>query len=317
MRLNVNRLKIHHRTPRGPVHAVDDVSLSVEQGETLGLVGESGCGKSSLARALVGLTKPTDGYIEYDGTRLDYSTRGRRRQAKRIQMVFQDPFASLNPRKQVRKLVEEPLIVHKSGDSETQRNRAEELLGLVGIDASHHDSLPHQLSGGQRQRVSIARALALNPSLLICDEPVSALDVSVQAQVLNLLVKIQSELNLSVVFISHDLSVVRYVSHRVAVMYLGKIVELGPVEKVMETRLHPYTHLLTQAAPSNDTAANEKIDVVGEPPNPMDPPSGCRFRTRCPYAAEICTAQEPSLVEWQSQHFVACHRIKEIFENNA
>lgn len=229
-----------------------------------------------------------------------------------VQMVFQDPFGSLNPRLTVLQLVTEPLDVHKVGTKTKNREQAIELLSRVGIPLELHERLPHQLSGGQRQRVSIARALGLAPKLLVCDEPVSALDVSVQAQVLNLLVRLQSELGLSILFISHDLSVIRYISHRIAVMYLGKIVEIGPVESVWNGRLHPYTRALIAAAPVEIESEGTTVSLQGDIPSPLSPPSGCRFRTRCLHTIDLCAQEDPALKEYGQGHMAACHRIDEI-----
>jgi len=310
-RLQIDAMVVEHRTRRGVVHAVAGVSLELEAGETLGLVGESGCGKSSLARAIVGLNTPKSGAIRIDGRDTDPSRRGA--QARDIQMVFQDPYGSLNPRMSVRELVEEPLSVHRLGNRAERAARAKALLERVGISAAMHDRLPHQLSGGQRQRVGIARAMALEPKIVICDEPVSALDVSVQAQVLNLLLDLQKEQELTFLFISHDLEVVRYVSHRIAVMYLGVIVEIGPAEGVWSLPLHPYTRALMQTAGDAErvAATGPMVTLASELPNPLHPPSGCRFRTRCPLAIEVCARDVPALEDFGDGHRVACHRARE------
>jgi oligopeptide/dipeptide ABC transporter ATP-binding protein len=310
-RLAIDDMVVEHRSRGGIVHAVAGVSLDLAAGETLGLVGESGCGKSSLARAIVGLNTPKSGEIRIDGEPTD--TRRRGAQARQIQMVFQDPYGSLNPRSSVRELVEEPLSVHRLGGRAERRARAKELLERVGIPLAMHDRLPHQLSGGQRQRVGIARAIALEPKIIICDEPVSALDVSVQAQVLNLLLDLQREQDLTFLFISHDLEVVRYVSHRIAVMYLGVIVEIGPAEGIWSLPLHPYTRALMQTAGDAErvAATGPVVKLASELPNPLNPPSGCRFRTRCPLAIDRCARDVPSLEDFGNGHRVACHRAPE------
>lgn len=315
--LQVENLVVHHRTPRGTVYAVDGVSFAVQVGETLGVVGESGCGKSTLARAIAGLDHITGGTLSIAGVGPGTDSKSRLARARKVQMIFQDPYGSLNPRLTVRQLVQEPLDVHRVGDLASRTRRARELLERVGLPVALQERLPHQLSGGQRQRVSIARALSLEPQLLICDEPVSALDVSVQAQVLNLLVSLQAELGLSVVFISHDLSVIRYVSSRVAVMYLGKIVEVGSIEDVWKQRLHPYTRALIASAPVDDDDYPVAIPPLrGDLPSPLAPPSGCRFRTRCPYAVEKCATEEPQLRSLGTiDHMVSCHYAEEFSQS--
>jgi oligopeptide/dipeptide ABC transporter ATP-binding protein len=311
-RLQIDEMVVEHRTRRGVVHAVAGVSLELAAGETLGLVGESGCGKSSLARAIVGLNTPKSGAIRIDGRATDPSRRGA--QARDIQMVFQDPYGSLNPRMSVRELVEEPLSVHRLGNrSPSAPQGPRRCWSASASRLAMHDRLPHQLSGGQRQRVGIARAMALEPKIVICDEPVSALDVSVQAQVLNLLLDLQREQELTFLFISHDLEVVRYVSHRIAVMYLGVIVEIGPAEGVWSLPLHPYTRALMQTAGDAErvAATGPMVTLVSELPNPLHPPSGCRFRTRCPLAIEVCARDVPALEDFGDGHRVACHRAGE------
>ncbi|MBT9385430.1 ATP-binding cassette domain-containing protein [Pseudooceanicola sp. CBS1P-1] len=304
----INDLGLVYPTRGGAVHAVDGVSLKIPAGRTLGLVGESGCGKSSLARALTGLEMPTSGTLRMDGNAL--MTRGqaaRLARARRIQMVFQDPMGSLNPRSTIRQLVEEPLHVHRLGSRTERAAKARALLDRVGLPQAFLDRLPHQLSGGQRQRVGIARALILDPELLICDEPVSALDVSVQAQVLNLLVELQAERGLSMLFVSHDLDVIRYVSHEVAVMYLGRIVEAGPVEAIWHAPRHPYTRALISTTLSGREAGLTPLMLEGELPSPMAPPSGCRFRTRCPFATDHCALEMPE-DHYADGRRAACHR---------
>ncbi len=308
-RLEISDLVVQHKSRKGIVHAVAGISIEIAAGETLGLVGESGCGKSSLARAVVGLNKPSSGTLMINGQAVDTRKHGAR--AREIQMIFQDPYGSLNPRLTVRELVEEPLRVHRLGGKAERAERVKALLDRVGIPDTMHQRLPHQLSGGQRQRVGIARALALEPKIIVCDEPVSALDVSVQAQVLNLLVELQREQELSYLFISHDLEVVRYVSNWIAVMYLGKIVEIGPAEQIWKRPLHPYTRALMQTADNAEMQAGPEVKLNSELPNPLSPPSGCRFRTRCPLVIAQCSEEDPILSDEGSQHRVACHRVKE------
>jgi oligopeptide/dipeptide ABC transporter ATP-binding protein len=296
----------------GTVHAVSDVSFTLAAGETLGLVGETGSGKSTLARALLQAPPPKSGSVRFRGTELVGLKRRRLVQARRhMQLVFQDPFSSLDPKWRVSQLVEEPLIAFKAGSAGERRKRARELLDLVGLDAARFASRrPRELSGGQAQRVAIARALALNPALIICDEPVSSLDVLIRAQVLNLLERLRTELGLAYLFIAHDLALVKQVSDRVAVMYLGKLVELGPAQSLYRQPLHPYTVALLASIPSPDPMAVPQATagtIKGEPPSPIDPPSGCRFRTRCPRAQDICAAEEPPLRELAPGHLGACH----------
>jgi len=299
---------------RKVLRAVDGVSLEVRGGETLGIVGESGCGKSTLGRCLVRLTELTGGQVEFDGRDIStLSTRRLRPVRPGMQLVFQDPQASLNPRRRAGDIVAEPLLVHRYGDGAAVRRRVAELFDVVGLAAAHLDRYPHEFSGGQRQRIGIARALATNPKLIVADEPVSALDVSIQAQVLNLFADLQEEFALTYVFIAHDLGVVRHVSDRIAVMYLGEIVELGETEALYKEPAHPYTQALLSAVPDiddgtvTDEVARERIVLSGEVPNPVDKPTGCPFRTRCPYAQERCAVERPRLTVTASGRHTACH----------
>ena len=299
------------RLPTETLHAVDDVSLRILRGETLGLVGESGCGKSTFGRLLLQLEKPTGGEIVYDGLlRQDTQGDGRgpARLRRKAQIVFQDPYSSLNPRQTVRALLEEVLAVHKLSPRRDRRARVDALLGRVGLVPELGDRRPHQLSGGQRQRVGIARALAVAPEFIVTDEAVSALDVSVQAQVLNLLMELQEELQLTYLFISHNLGVVRHVTKRVAVMYLGRIVEEAPTEDLFEAPLHPYTQALLRAVPSIDPdVVVEIVAVEGDMPNPIERPAGCHFHPRCPFAMDVCRVEYPPLRTVGAGRAVACH----------
>ena len=295
------------------VHAVDGVSIEVRRGETLGIVGESGCGKSTLGRLLVRLHPPTSGRVIFDGQDITELSRKELRPFRReFQMIFQDPYASLNPRKRVVQLVGDPFRIHRAASGAETRKRVEELLEVVGLSAHHVNRYPHEFSGGQRQRIGVARALALSPQLIVADEPVSALDVSIQAQVVNLLDDLQDEFNLTYVFIAHDLGVIRHVSDRIAVMYLGVIVEIAPAELLYESPIHPYTEALLSAIPSIETDGEEperreRIVLEGEVPSPIDPPSGCRFHPRCRYATEICRVERPLLRGFGDGRLAACH----------
>ena len=297
----------------GDVKAVDDVSFEVYEGETLGIVGESGCGKSTTGRVIMRLHEATEGSIEFQGVDITKLSDEKMRKVRRdIQMVFQDPYASLNPRHSIETILEEPLIVHGIGTKEERKKLINEYLELVGLSAYHAKRYPHQFSGGQRQRIGIARALMTNPKLIIADEPVSALDVSIQAQVLNLMQKLQKDLNLTYIFIAHDLGVVRHISNRVGVMYLGKIVELAISEDLYAEPLHPYTQALLSAVPVPDPQfEREQIYLKGDIPSPANPPTGCTFHTRCPVATDVCKSKVPQFQEAKPGHYVACHLVND------
>ncbi len=288
--------------------AVDDVSFTVNRGETLGLVGESGCGKTTVGRSILRLYEPTDGHVIYDGT--EVTKKNIQEMRKHMQMVFQDPYSSLNPRMTVEDIIAEPLVVQKVFSSHKERReKVLELMETVGLNAEHATRYAHEFSGGQRQRIGIARALALNPDFIVCDEPVSALDVSIQAQVINMFEDLQKELGMAYLFIAHDLLVVRHISNRIAVMYLGKIVEIGDADEVYEHPVHPYTQSLLSAVPIPDpriTREKKRIVLEGDVPSPLHMPSGCPFRTRCRYATEQCSAECPSLTDRGSGHMAAC-----------
>ena len=294
-----------------PVKAVDGVSFTIRRGETFGLVGESGCGKSTTGRCILRLIEPTSGEVLFEGRDLlSAGSEEMRRLRRDIQIIFQDPYSSLNPRMSVEQIVGEPLIIHRAGARSERRDRVAQLLGQVGLDPSHRGRFPHEFSGGQRQRIGIARALALNPKFIVCDEPVSALDVSVQAQVVNLLQDLQERLGLTYLFISHGLSVVEHISTRVGIMYLGKLVEVASSEEIFHNPLHPYTRALLSAIPIPDPdAKRERLPLAGDLPTAIGPPSGCRFRTRCPIAEPECAEEEPQLLEVSRDHFVACRLV--------
>lgn len=298
-----------------PLKAVDDVSFSINKGETLGLVGESGCGKTTVGRTILHLYKPTAGEIVFDGKPLKTSA-DLHAYRKRATMVFQDPYSSLNPRMTVSDIIAEPLDIHKAYANKAERTeRILELMNYVGLNSEHAARYAHEFSGGQRQRIGIARALALNPDFIVCDEPVSALDVSIQAQVINMFYELQQQLGLTYLFIAHDLLVVRHISDRIAVMYLGKMVELAEAGEICDHPIHPYSKSLMSAVPIPDpkiARANKRIVLSGDIPSPLNAPSGCPFRTRCPYATEQCAQEMPPLKELSKGHFVACHRAEEL-----
>jgi oligopeptide transport system ATP-binding protein len=320
--LSIRDLQVHFPVRRGlfdrkgprAVRAVDGVSMDIRQGETLGLVGESGCGKSTTGRAILQLERPTHGTVHFEGEDL-VTLRGRslRRLRRRMQMIFQNPYASLNPRMTVGSIIAEPLRVHGVMQGNERRDRVMELLQQVGLDPAHLRRFPHEFSGGQRQRIGIARAIALNPRFIVADEPISALDVSIQAQIINLMQDLQRELGLTYLFIAHDLSAVHHISDRIAVMYLGKLVELAEADALIGKPLHPYTQALISAIPVPDPEIERKrqrVVLEGDVPSPLHPPSGCRFRTRCPLAFERCSVEEPALREWRPGHRAACHLLE-------
>ncbi len=302
---------LHGRTM--PLRAVDEVALRITMGETLGLVGESGCGKSTLGRLLIRLIPPTAGNIIFDGADITRLTPGELREKRRaMQIIFQDPYGALNPRMSVEDIIMEPLLIHGARRNAAARSQVAAMLELVGLPARVRERYPHEFSGGQRQRIGIARALVLHPKFVVCDEPVSALDVSVQAQIVNLLQNLQGELGLTYLFIAHDLGVVKHISNRVAVMYLGKIVEVADKRTLYANPLHPYTKALIAAVPAAHPASRSRgrrERLAGDIPSALQPPTGCRFHTRCPHAVEVCRAQEPRIIEPSPGHLVACHLV--------
>ena len=315
--IEVNNLKKYFpiraglfRKTVGYIKAVDDISFYINKGETLGLVGESGCGKSTTGATILRLEEPTDGEVKFEGENI-FSLKNKEFRGiyKKIQIIFQDPYSSLNPRMSVADIVGEPLVLHRLVSSNNEKKeKVKKLLDSVGLTVEHMRRYPHEFSGGQRQRIGIARALAVNPKLIICDEPVSALDVSIQAQVINLLQDLQREFGLTYLFISHDLSVVEHISDRLAVMYLGKIVEMTDKKSIYENPLHPYTESLLMSIPVPDpNSKKNRIILGGDVPSPANPPSGCRFHTRCPKVMEICKHKEPEFKDYGNKHFVACH----------
>lgn len=301
----------------GKLHAVDDVSFTIDKGETLGIVGESGCGKSTLGRTILRLHEPTGGKVIFDGMDIiSFNKEDMRQMRKEMQIIFQDPYASLNPRYTISQIIEEPLKLHNQCKTAAERrNRVEELMDLTGLSLRMYNMYPHEFDGGRRQRVVIARALSLNPKFIICDEPVSALDVSVQAQIINLMMELQERLGLTYVFISHDMSVIKHISTNIGVMYLGQMIEKAGKNEIFKNPLHPYTIALLSAIPStNIKEKKEKIILKGEIGSPVDPKPGCRFAARCPFATERCRREDPVFEEARPGHFVACHRTHESIE---
>ena len=312
--LEVKNLKKYFDSPKGKLHAVDDVSFAIEKGKTLGVVGESGCGKSTTGRVILRLLEATDGEIFYKGVDIRKLSAAKMRELRReMQIIFQDPFSSLDPRNTVSEIIEEPIILNKLITNKKQRfERVLELMDLVGLSRRLINTYPHELDGGRRQRIGIARALALNTEFIVCDEPVSALDVSIQAQILNLLKNLQHKLGLTYIFITHDLSVVNHFSDDVAVMYLGKMVEKAPAEELFSHPVHPYTQALLSAIPRPTLEKHEKIILKGEITSPIEPELICRFANRCRYAQDICRRKEPQLETVEGEHAVACHRWREL-----
>lgn len=309
--LEVRHLTKHFHTGSGTVAAVNDVTFDIKRGETLGVVGESGCGKSTMGRTILRLYEATEGVVRFAGQDVHQASPQELKKLRRdMQMIFQDPYASLNPRMTAGDSIGEALDLHRLAHGAKRRERIEELLLLVGLKPEYSSRFPHEFSGGQRQRIGIARALAVEPKFIVCDEPISALDVSIQAQVVNLLMELQKKLGLTYLFIAHDLAMVKHISNRVAVMYLGKVVELAESEELYDNPLHPYTQALLSAIPIPDPAverSRERIVLTGDVPSPLNPPSGCHFRTRCPHVMDVCAAVSPAWQEVRSGHFVACH----------
>ena len=313
--VEVKNLKKYFKTPRGLLHAVDDINFKIEKGQTLGVVGESGCGKSTLGRTVIHLHERTSGQILFDGKDVsDLSKHELKEFRSHVQMIFQDPFSSLNPRMSVSQLIAEPLLIYKtSKSSEDLGKEVGRLMDTVGLARRFANSYPHELDGGRRQRIGIARALSLNPEFIVCDEPVSALDVSIQAQILNLMQDLQDEFHLTYMFITHNMSVVKHISNNIMIMYLGNMVEFAGAEEIFKNRLHPYTKALLAAVPIPAIIEGRKRQLLtGEITSPIDPKPGCRFAARCPYATDICHAENPQLDEVLEGHFVACHNVKEI-----
>ena len=313
--LDVKNLRKYFNTPKGMLHAVDDVTFTLEEGKTLGVVGESGCGKSTLGRTILRLIEPTSGSVKLNGeeiTALDKEAMRKKR--TEMQIIFQDPFSSLNPRRTVSQIIEEPLYVNGIiKDKEARKLRVMELMDTVGLAERLYNTYPHELDGGRRQRIGIARALAMNPKFIVCDEPVSALDVSIQAQILNLMEEVQEKLNLTYMFITHDLSVVNHFSDDIMVMYLGRTIEKTPAEDLFHKPLHPYTQALLSAIPVPSLKKQkERIILKGEVTSPINPKPVCRFVSRCPYAMPICSEKEPELIETEPNHFVACHMVNPV-----
>ena len=313
--LEVQHLKKYFNTPYGPLHAVDDINFTLERGKTLGLVGESGCGKSTTGRVILRLLEATSGKVFFEGKDIQQlSPKEMRHMRKEMQIIFQDPFASVDPRMSVSQIIAEPIIINKILTNKSQiEDRVMELMNTVGLAERLVNAYPHELDGGRRQRIGIARALAVNPKFIVCDEPVSALDVSIQAQILNLLKNLQKQLGLTYIFITHNLSVVNHFSDDIAVMYLGQLVEKAPVEELFAHPMHPYTEALLSAVPIPSLHnRRERIPIKGELTSPINPPDECRFAKRCPYAEECCRSKTPELIEVRPNHFVACTRVHEL-----
>lgn len=313
--VEVKNLKKYFKTPRGLLHAVDDINFKIEKGQTLGVVGESGCGKSTLGRTVIHLHERTSGQILFDGKDVsDLSKHELKEFRSHVQMIFKDPFSSLNPRMSVSQLIAEPLLIYKTSKSSADLGKeVGRLMDTVGLARRFANSYPHELDGGRRQRIGIARALSLNPEFIVCDEPVSALDVSIQAQILNLMQDLQDEFHLTYMFITHNMSVVKHISNNIMIMYLGNMVEFASAEEIFKNRLHPYTKALLAAVPIPAIIEGRKRQLLtGEITSPIDPKPGCRFAARCPYATDICHAENPQLDEVLEGHFVACHNVKEI-----
>lgn len=313
--IDVRNLKKYFQVGKGlTLKAVDDISFYIKEGETLGLVGESGCGKSTVGRTIIGLYVATDGEVIFDGMNVNQLSQKQRKDfTRKAQMIFQDPYASLNPRMTVTDIIGEGIDIHGLYSGQERQKRIYDLLELVGLSREHASRFPHEFSGGQRQRIGVARALAIEPKFIVCDEPISALDVSIQAQVVNLLEDLQENLGLTYLFIAHDLSMVKHISDRIAVMYLGAIVETAPSHELYESPLHPYTQALLSAVPIPDPTvekAKKRIILEGEVPSPINPPPGCKFQARCRYAQPICKEETPKLKEMKPHHFVACHMVK-------